>query len=329
MGNSVKASYDWCYRVARGSGSSFYRAFWLLDKPQRIAMFALYAFARITDDLGDGNDAALAAVASNTWQFDNGIPPAVRLSAWSKTLSDKLAESVSRVSHSSDYPPEVLAAAENQLRQFEPMWPALRDTIMRYGIPPSLLQELIEGVAMDGDNVRFDDWEGLDKYSYRVASTVGLACTRIWQAADTLPKSPPIECGLAFQLTNILRDLREDAARNRIYLPMSLLKTYGCDEESWLAGNPQGDWQGMVRSVIVRARGLFESGKYTIDHLPRPGKRIFGLMWATYHDLLKTIERQQAQLWKPERIRLSAFNRAKLLAKALIATPNSKSLGHG
>lgn len=329
MGISVKASYDWCYRVARGSGSSFYRAFWLLEKPQRIAMFALYAFARITDDLGDGNDAALAHLPSNTWQLDPSIPSAVRLSAWSKALSDKLAESVSRVSSSSHYAPESLAAAEHELRQFEPMWPALRDTIMRYGIPPSLLQELIEGVAMDGDNVRFADWEGLDKYSYRVASTVGLACTRIWQAADTLPKAPPIECGLAFQLTNILRDLREDAQRNRIYLPLSLLQSFGCDEASWLAGNPQGDWPGLVRNVILRARGLFESGKYTIDHLPRPGKRIFGLMWATYHDLLKTIERKQSQLWKPERIRLSAFNRATLLARALLSTPSAKSLGHG
>lgn len=329
MGISVKASYDWCYRVARGSGSSFYRAFWLLEKPQRIAMFALYAFARITDDLGDGNDAALAHLPSNTWQLDQSLAPAVRLAAWSRMLSDKLAESVSRTAHSSLEALESLAIAENELRQFEALWPALRDTIMRYGIPPSLLQELIEGVAMDGDNVRFADWEGLDKYSYHVASTVGLACTRIWQAADTLPKAPPIDCGLAFQLTNILRDLREDSQRNRIYLPMSLLQSYGCDETSWLAGQPQGDWQGLVRSVIQRARGLFESGKHTIDHLPKPGKRIFGLMWATYHDLLKTIERRQSQLWQPERIRLSTFNRAALLARALLSTPNSKSLGHG
>ncbi len=151
---------------------------------------------------------------------------------------------------------------------------------------------------------RFASWEEVDKYSYHVASTVGLACTRIWQAADTLPKSPPIDCGLAFQLTNILRDLREDAARNRIYLPLSELTAFGCDEASWLSGNPQGDWQGLVRSVILRARAFYESGKHTIDHLPRPGKRIFGLMWSTYHDLLNTIDRQQSQLWS-QRIRLS------------------------
>lgn len=292
-------------------------------------MFALYAFARITDDLGDGPDSSLAGSPSNSWQFDSSIPTAVRLSAWSKTLSDKLAESVSRVVHSSPHAPEGMVEAETELRQFESLWPALRDTIMRYGIPPSLLQELIEGVAMDGDNVRFANWEELDTYSYHVASTVGLACTRIWQAADTLPKTPPIDCGLAFQLTNILRDLRSDALNNRIYLPTSELAAFGCDEASWLTGNPQGDWPGLVRSVILRARGLYESGKHTIDHLPKPGKRIFGLMWSTYHDLLQAIDRQQSQLWAPERVRLSAFNRATLLARALITTPNSKSLGRG
>ena len=291
-------------------------------------MFALYAFARITDDLGDGSHQPLASSAK-PWHLDTTIPTAVRMSAWSQMLSDKLAESVYRAAHTHQHAPESMAAAENELRQFDQLWPALRDTIMRYGIPPSLLQELIEGVSMDGDRVRFASWEDVDKYSYHVASTVGLACTRIWQAADTLPKGPPIDCGLAFQLTNILRDLREDAARDRIYLPQSELAAFGCDEAAWLAGNPQGDWQGLVQSVIRRARSLYESGKHTIDHLPRPGKRIFGLMWATYHDLLKTIDRQQAQLWQPERIRLSTWNRTTLLARALITTPSSKSLGRG
>lgn len=328
MGNAVKASYDWCYRVARGSGSSFYRAFWLLDKPQRIAMFALYAFARITDDLGDGHENA-PANSPHGWQLDRSIASQVRLAAWSKLLSDKLAESVSRVGHTTHVLPEGMLAAEAELRQFDQLWPALRDTIVRYGIPPSLLQELIDGVAMDGDCVRFATWEELDKYSYRVASTVGLACTRIWQAADTLPKAPPIDCGLAFQLTNILRDLREDAARNRIYLPMSELNRFGCDEDSWLTGQPRGDWPGLVRSAILRARGLYESGKHTIDHLPRAGKRIFGLMWSTYHDLLDAIDRKHTQLWQPERITLSPINRMKLLTRALITTPSSKSLGRG
>ncbi len=292
-------------------------------------MFALYAFARITDDLGDGDDPRAGGGTNRSWQFDRSIPSSVRLMAWSKTLSDKLAESVSRIGTSNQPLPEGMLTAESELRQFDMLWPALRDTIMRYGIPPSLLQELIEGVSMDGESVRFESWEELDRYSYHVASTVGLACTRIWQATDTLSKAPPIDCGLAFQLTNILRDVREDAARNRIYLPMSELARFGCDETSWLAGKPQGDWPGLVRSVILRARGLYESGKTTIDHLPRPGKRIFGLMWSTYHDLLGSIDRHHAQLWEPQRIQLSTFNRLRLLARALVTTPNAKSLGRG
>ncbi len=290
-------------------------------------MFALYAFARITDDLGDPRSPS--DNTASPWQLTSSVPTEVRMAAWSKTLSDRLAESVSRATVDVAHAPETLAAAENELRQFDMLWPALRDTVMRYGIPPSLLQELIEGVAKDVGPVRFDTWDDVDKYSYHVASTVGLACTRVWQAADTMPKAPPIECGLAFQLTNILRDIREDAAANRIYLPMSELAAFGCDEASWLAGKPQGDWPGLVRKAILRARGFYESGKHTIDHLPRPGKRIFGLMWSTYHDLLTTIDRQQSQLWQEERIRLSGLNRALLLAKALMTTPNAKSLGRG
>ncbi len=328
LATSLDQSYNWCYRIARDSGSSFYRAFWLLDKQQRLAMFALYAFARVTDDLSDepveipsrdvsseGESGAIDAAAIRT----------SRLIAWSRMLGDQLESSVSSFAlrpgrFGSDVAP-ALVATNADLTKYEPLWPALRDTVNRYGVPPSLLQELVGGVAMDIGPVRMQDWDAVDDYAYRVAATVGLACTRIWRAADTLPPQQAIDCGIAFQLTNILRDIREDASANRIYLPIHELEKFGCNTQPWLDGHPDGDWPGLVAKVIQRTRGFYESGKHMIDHLPRNGKRIFGLMWNSYRQLLETVATQQNKLWSKERITLSRWTRARLLANAVLFRP--------
>jgi len=322
VGDELARSYQWCYRVARGSGSSFYRAFWLLQRPERQAMFALYAFARITDDRGDASDdsdgdspldAASRAAALEAWQalLDARLPPP----SGSNAAVRPALEERSR------------AAAP--LFRFEPLWPALRNTVIRYHIPTELLHDLLAGVAMDLNQVRFSQWSDVDRYCYHVASTVGLACTCIWQAAESLPHRQAIDCGLAFQLTNILRDLSEDAARNRIYLPLSELERFGCDPDSWLAGRPEGDWLGLVDSVIARARELYASGAQTIDHLPSPGARMFWLMWSSYRELLEAVDRHKAGLWKGERVRLSRSKRIALLARSLTARTDSESLRRG
>jgi phytoene synthase len=130
-------------------------------------------------------------------------------------------------------------------------------------------------------------------------------------------------------LTNILRDLREDAARNRIYLPLSELERFGCDPQSWLAGKPCGDWLGLIDSVIARARELYLSGAQTIDHLPARGARMFWLMWSSYRELLEAIERHKADLWNGQRIRLSRCQRMTLLARSLTSSADSESLRRG
>lgn len=347
MANLLDQSYTWCYRVARDSGSSFYRAFWLLDRQQRLAMFALYAFARITDDLGDGSHSEPIATtlpssadsrakeshaterqASEISAGQSSVEYKLgRLAWWSRMLADRLETSVTHFPHSDSIAtatdPESHKRIAHELARYEQLWPALRDTVMRYGVPPSLLQELIGGVAMDAGSVRMQDWDEVEDYSYRVAATVGLACLRIWQAADTLSPQQAIDCGVAFQLTNILRDVREDARRDRIYIPSSELERFGCDSSSWLAGQPQGDWPGLVEHVIARTRGLYESGRQTMDHLPPKGKRIFHLMWSSYRQLLEAIAAQKSQLWSPDRISLSRMQRTRLLIGALLWSPKT------
>lgn len=312
-GDELPRSYQWCYGVARGSGSSFYRAFWLLDRPQRQAMFALYAFARITDDLGDSGKEDTRRNALRAWQ----VQLQHRLPQPGHSLGEQLTAS------------EELTEATSDLEKFQPLWPALRDTVCKYKIPPELLHDLVAGVAMDLDHVRFRDWSAVDRYCYHVASTVGLACTCIWEASQSLPRRQAIDCGLAFQLTNILRDLREDALRDRIYLPLSELERFGCDPQSWIAGSPCGDWLGLVDSVIARAHEFYDSGAPTIDYLPPRGARMFRLMWSSYRELLCAIDRRKADLWKGQRIGLSSLKRIELLTRSFTARTHSASLQRG
>jgi phytoene synthase len=193
-------------------------------------------------------------------------------------------------------------------------------------MPLELLEDLVAGVAMDLQPVRLMEWSDVDRYCYHVASTIGLACTSIWQADESLPLQQAIDCGLAFQMTNILRDLREDAARNRIYVPLAELERYGCDVESWLAGAPRGNWPELVSSVIERTRALYASGARTIDHLPQPGARMFALMWSSYRQLLETVDRQKAFLWTNRRVRVTSGQQLKLFAKALVTPTTSERL---
>ncbi len=316
--DELNRSYQWCYRVSRRSGSNFYRAFGLLDRPQRQAMYALYAFARTTDDLGDDGDLSPEQLQHRT----------LRMKAWEKLVLEQLGPHAPgiEVPASQTIPmPEVI----NELAPFDSLWPALRHAVEQFAIPPHLLHDLVIGVQMDIGKVRLADWQAVDTYSYHVASTVGLACTRIWQARDTLSKQHAVDCGLAFQLTNILRDLREDASRNRIYLPTSELERFGCSTDAWLSGHPNGDWQGLVKVAIARARQLFDSGAHTISHLPKNGARMFWLMWRTYRELLESIDRNQHLLWTGPRPRVRRITRAWLLWKMLVSTPTEANMRLG
>ena len=313
--DELAGSYQWCYRVARDSGSSFYWAFWLLDRPQRNAMFALYAFARITDDLSDAANEQRSAE-------DRGE----LLHAWQGLLHHRMSLGVHSV------PPRGgnsgIGHVDETLSRYDPLWPALRHTIKTYSVPLDLLDDLIAGVVMDLQPVRLEHWSDVDRYSYHVASTVGLACAHIWQAADTLHLQEAIDCGLAFQMTNILRDVREDAGRNRIYLPIDELRKYGCDTQSWLNGSPAGDWLGLVSSAIERARGLYASGAKTVDHLPMRGARMFALMWCNYRQLLENIDRHKEHLWT-RRLRVPRWQRLQLLLKTLSTPAKSERLRRG
>ena len=176
-----------------------------------------------------------------------------------------------------------------------PLLPAVADAAQRFAIPHEHLLDLLDGVAMDLDPQSPATFADLYGYCYRVASVVGLACLPIWGCRDERAMQPAIDCGIAFQLTNILRDLAEDASGGRCYLPRDELVRFGlvAGEEGasrWLPRAWTQPLAELVQFQIARARSYYESAEDTSAYLPAPGRRVFHLMLARYRSLLTSIE---------------------------------------
>ncbi len=290
MDDHIAESYRWCRKLCTQSGSSFCWTFVLLPRQQCDAMYSLYAFARITDDLADG-EGSLESKRK-------------KLSTWMA-----LAESFDSDRNRS-------ITADNDCPM---LWPSLNHARQSYDIPKVLLTDIVRGVSLDLDHVQPHDWQELEHYCYHVASAVGLACTRIWRADNAMPQQAAIDCGLAFQLTNILRDVANDARMGRIYIPATELARFGVDASKWLSGAPNGDWQKAIRSVAQRAEELYASGWNTIKYLPPSSRRLFSLMWRYYHALLLEVLHNIDRLWRVSRTRIPPLTRARLAAQHFIA----------
>jgi 15-cis-phytoene synthase len=283
MNQDLEASYAHCRRIARRSGSNFCFAFLLLPGPQRRAMYALYAYLRRTDDLGDSPQ-----------------PVEVRreaLARWRASLH---------------------AAIEGRFD--DPVFPALVDTVRRYHIPLEHLDAVIDGVAMDLEEVRFETFDDLAGYCRRVASAVGLACLPIWGARGEEAYEPATKCGIAFQLTNILRDLAEDARGGRIYLPQEDLRRFGYSAADLARGTVNDRFRALVAFEIERAEGFYREGAALTPWLEPAGRRIFGAMFETYHGLLKKIEHHAPDLLV-RRVRLGRWRKLRIAARWLLWPP--------
>lgn len=288
MTPEVKASYAHCRRVARRAASSFYLSFFLLPAAQRNAMCALYAFLRHTDDLADSR-----APTDDRREA---------LARWRAMLDAAL------VGNSS-----------------EAILTALADTAQRFDIAPRLLHDAIDGAEMDLDTLRYKTFDDLACYCHRVASVVGLACLRIWGCRDERADELACKCGLAFQLTNILRDVAEDARRGRIYLPLEDLARFGCREEQILLIQHDPKLARLMQFEVFRAATLYDEAAELESLLPRDGRRAWRVMMVTYRDILRAIEARDYNVFGP-RIRLSRWRRVRLAAGGVLGgTPFATS----
>lgn len=292
----IAESYAFCHGVARRAGSSFYPCFMLLPRPKRRAMEALYAFMRHTDDLGD-----------------NPQPSDARRDAihrWRASLDRALCGE----------PP---AAPRDS---FEDMaLPALADTVRRFGIPPQYLHDVIDGVEMDLDDTSYETFDELREYCRRVASAVGLACIHIWGFRGSEAPRLAEQCGVAMQLTNILRDLKEDAERGRIYLPGEDFRRCGYSVEDLRRGIVGEPFRRLIALEAERARRLYHEGAELIDLLEPDGRKIFGMMMVVYHRLLERIECRADELLQG-RVRLGRWQKLRIAARWLLLPPRRSAL---
>jgi len=216
---SLDADYERCAQVTRRSRSSFYYAFILLPPERRRALHAVYAFCRFIDDIAD----------------DESIrEPALLLKRWREELD------------------RVYAGAPTRA-----LSRALADSARRFNIPRELFEEIINGVEMDLSRKRYQSWEELRPYCYRVASALGLICIEIFGYRNPSAKLYAENLGLALQLTNILRDVREDAERGRIYLPLEDLARFNVSEEEILGGVYSPNFVRLMDFEARRARELY------------------------------------------------------------------------
>jgi phytoene synthase len=264
--HELARAYAACRTIAKREAKNFYYAFVALPLERRNAICAIYAFMRQADDLAD----------------DETLPREERrrkldvwLAAWH----------------------EAAAGAPTA----DPVFLAVRDAIQRFAILLQLLDELVDGVAMDLDHTStgapdtYATFADLYRYCYLVASVVGLVCIRIFGYSGERAEKLAEETGIAFQLTNILRDVSEDTARHRVYLPLTDLATHGVSIDELLhrapSAPPTPAERALLASVARRAEDYYRSADELLPLIHRESRPALWVLVSIYHALLKRIER--------------------------------------
>lgn len=278
----LQASYSYCERISRSRAKNFYYAFLLLPKAKREAMCAVYAFMRycddLSDDLNDGTGKAAAAI--DHWEADLG-----------RALSGDLPA--------------------------QPVWPAFADTVARYRIPHEYFHDMIRGVRSDLEPRRIASFDDLYEYCYRVASVVGLTVIHIlgFQGARALELAE--KCGIAFQLTNILRDVREDALNDRVYLPEEDLERFGVTKADLRSGNVTEAFRALMQFEADRAWEFYRESFPVVALTARSGRACMSALIGIYSNLLSAIERAHFDVLS-HRISLSSGAKLWILVKSVL-----------
>ena len=267
--------------ITRKSASNLALAFILLPKPRRDAMAVLYAFCREVDDVAD----------------EDSLPVAERragLAAWRD---------------------DVQRACDGGSPQF-PVNQELQPVIRQFGLRFELFDELIEGCEMDLETTRYETAADLELYCYRVASVVGLLSIEIFGYQNPKCRDYAIALGQALQLTNILRDVQNDAARGRIYLPRADLRKFAVSEAEILRGEFSVRYASLAASVAERARNYYQLARRTLPPEDRRAMVAAEMMGSVYWRLLLKLERQDFDVFRPQPVRLTRPHKLALILRA-------------
>jgi len=279
MTMTVTEAQAFCTNVTKNSGSNFYYSFLFLPKARRQAMYTVYAFCKAVDSAVD--------------EPPPGSNPEEELRRWRTEL--------------------------DAVYGGTPTWPimiSLAHHVKQLSIPKAYFAELIKGVEMDLTTPRYQTFDELSVYCYRVASVVGLICLHVF--GPTLPHAHDyaVDLGMAFQLTNILRDLGTDAEQGRVYLPQEDLARFGYLEEDLLQRRDSPQLQELVRFEAARAQQFYEKAQAALHSLPARDRRaltVAEIMRAIYSRILARLERPNHQVFGP-RVRLSTSHRLAVAA---------------
>jgi phytoene synthase len=283
----LRESYRHCAEVSRREAKNFYYSFLLLPPALRRSMCALYAFMRHTDDLADEDgpvDARRAAL--RTWRHE-------------------------------------LDAALSGEATDSPILPALADAARRHAIPARYLHEVLDGVEMDLEPRPFLTFDDLRVYCYRVASAVGLCCVHIWgyRSSDGRAETMAESCGLALQLTNIIRDVREDASKGRVYLPLEDLQRFGVAPEELATATLDGRIRSLLEFQASRAYDFYEQAHPLVRLVEPVGRPMLRAITGIYRSLLDEIVRRDYDVLTG-RVSLSPWRKAWITTRSLAAWPS-------
>jgi phytoene synthase len=276
---NVPASYAFCERIARKHAKNFYYSFLLLKPEQRRAMCAIYAFMRYCDDLSDDDDVSDRPQAIARWKQD------------------------------------LEAALGGNLPEHR-LWPAFFNTVARYKIPHQYFFEMIEGVSSDLEPRRICTFDELYDYCYHVASVVGLTIIHIFgfDSAEALKLAE--KCGIAFQLTNILRDVKEDAEKGRVYLPQEDLMRFGVMAEDLRRPHVTRQLRDLLAFEAQRARGYYRDSAPLISMVSPASRASLRALIGIYSRLLDRIMASEYEVLS-RRIRVPTWEKVLILAQSV------------
>jgi phytoene synthase len=269
--------------ITRKSASNLALAFVLLPRAKRDAMSALYAFCREVDDVAD----------------EESVPVEKRraqLAAWRG---------------------DVRRACEGDQPEFA-VNRELQSVIRQFHLPFVSFDDILKGCEMDLEKKRYEDFTELSLYCYRVASAVGLLSIRVFEFKNPACTDYATHLGHALQLTNILRDVREDAGRNRIYLPLSELKQCGVAESEILQGEYSSRYRNLAASIAEKARNHYRLARELLPAEDRRAMVAAELMGSVYWRLLCKLERQNFNVFRPQPTRLSKPHKLALILRSWV-----------
>lgn len=271
---------DYCQQKAAQSGSSFYYSFLFLPKDKRRAITALYAFCREVDDVVDEcSDISLAQNKLNWWRQE--------------------------------------VAAMLSGKPTHPVTSALQPHISTYQLDGQHLYSIIDGMEMDLSQTRYLDYQDLKRYCWHVASVVGILSARIFGVQDEKTVLFAEKLGLAFQLTNIIRDVGEDARRGRIYLPINELQQFNVTAANILNAQHSENFENLMRFQVQRARTIYDEAMFSLPAIDRRAQRTSLIMAKIYRTLLDEVERDRFQVLQ-HRIALTPIRKLWLAWKTYI-----------